>query len=79
MQRPQSVEKEFFDRLAEVEKVTKTRKTKPSAYIGTVGFVFRSKSKCLALQGFSALYFLKLMFYQKRKTIESPKPLQNSF
>ncbi len=70
---PQSVEKEFFDRLAEVEKGPKTRKTKLSAYIGTVGFVFRSKSKCLASQGLSALFFLKLMFCSKLKNNGKPQ------
>ncbi len=73
----ESVEKIFFDRLAEVEKGPKTRKTKLSAYIGTVGFVFRSKSKCLALRGISALYLLKLIFHPILKIAKKPQTVQN--
>ena len=38
----------FFDRLAEVKEAPKTSKSNLSAYIGTVRFELRSKSKHLA-------------------------------
>ncbi len=46
------LKKNFSTKLSEVEKAPKTRKTGPSAYIGTLGPVFRSKSKCLVQQAF---------------------------
>ena len=45
----------FFDRLAEVKGAVKTSKPISLAYIGTVESGLRSKSKCLAQQGFADL------------------------
>ena len=45
----------FFDRLTEVKGAGKTSKPISSAYIGTVESGLRSKSKCLAQQGFADL------------------------
>ncbi len=50
----QSVKKHIFDRLAEVKGAVKTSKPISSAYIGTVESGLRSKSKCLAQQGFTS-------------------------
>ena len=55
----QSVKNLFFDRLAEVKGAVKTSKPISSAYIGTVESGLRSKSKCLAQQGFADLVQLR--------------------
>ncbi len=48
----QSVEKEFFGRLAEVEGAPKRSKTNPSAYRWYVRVRFAIEVKILAEQGF---------------------------
>ncbi len=68
----QSVEKEFFDRLAEVEKAPKRSKTSSSAYKGTVELVLRPKSKCLAAQGFSVNIKSVLSYYPLHHNSTTP-------
>ena len=55
----------FFDRLAEVNRATKTSKPDSSAYIGTVETGLRSKSKPLRSKPFAVLIVLKLSCFDE--------------